>query len=985
MKNRNENKSILLPPRQIILFLISVFVFTFSAYACASISVSNDNDQPKQNVNAKGNFVISSNGKTVPLYASSKDFQGVLRVLKLFQNDIKMVTDSEPVISLDEVPSAKEIIIVGTIGKSEVVDKLIEKKKLNVEEVADKWDSYLRQVIENPYPGVERALVIAGSNKRGTMYGMFDISKQIGVSPWYWWADVPVKKQNEIYVSSQKIIEGEPKVKYRGIFINDEAPAFSGWTNEKFGGFNSKMYVHVFELLLRLKANFLWPAMWGSAFYDDDPENPKLADEYGIVISTSHHEPMMRAHDEWRRYGKGGAWNYEKNKDGLQDFWRKGIERMGDYESVVTLAMRGDGDEAMSPDANVSLLQTIVEDQRKILADVTKKDVTTIPQVWALYKEVQEYYDKGMRVPDDVTLLLCDDNWGNVRKLPHLGDKPRAGGYGIYYHFDFVGGPRSYRWLNTTQIERVWEQMHLSYRYGADRIWVVNVGDLKPMELPISFFLDYAWDPEKIKAEDLPGYYRSWAGNKFGTKYADDIATILKGYTKFNSRRKPESIEPGTYSLTNYREAETVVADYKKLEEKAEKIYEEISDEYKDAFYQLVLHPVQACANLNEMYVAVAKNRLYAKQGRASANNFAEKVKQLFERDAEISEFYHKVIAGGKWNHMMSQPRIGYTSWNNPEKNIMPAVGNVDLPEKADMGVAVEGSDKWLPGESSEAFLPEFDSFNKQSYYIEIFNRGKNSFDYSIATSAGWLKVSAAKGKIDLQERIWVSIVWDKAPKGNHNAFLKINGNEGKEITVNVVINNYDNLKLTGENIFIESNGYASMEAENYFNAVNNDEVSWIKIPNLGRTASSMAPMPVTAKAQTPEGNSARLEYKVYLFNSGEVELKTYLCPTLNFGYTDGMRFAVSIDDEIPQIINMNEGENIPDWKYPGWWNNAVMNNIRTYTTKHNIDKPGEHIVKFWVVDPGIVLQKLVVETKECPPSYLGQPQSYNSVLVNKK
>ena len=323
--------------------------------------------------------------------------------------------------------------------------------------------------------------------------------------------------------------------------------------------------------------------MWGRAFYDDDSLNPKLADEYGVVISTSHHEPMMRAHVEWQRYGSG-PWNYEKNENALKDLWRKGIERMNGYESVITLAMRGDGDEAMSPDANVELLEKIVKEQREIIKDVMKKEIEDVPQVWALYKEVQEYYDKGMRVPDDVTILLCDDNWGNIRKLPKLnveqseipprGEKPRKGGYGIYYHFDYVGGPRNYKWLNTNQIERVWEQMHLAYEYGADRIWIVNVGDIKPMEFPIDFFLDYAWNPEKYPAESLFEYYRSWAEEQFGKEYSDEIADIISKYTKYNSRRKPELLSPETYSLINYREAETVVLDYNQLLEKANKIYE---------------------------------------------------------------------------------------------------------------------------------------------------------------------------------------------------------------------------------------------------------------------------------------------------------------------------------------------------------------------------------------------------------------------------
>lgn len=439
---------------------------------------------------------------------------------------------------------------------------------------------------------------------------------------------MPVKQQQNLYVLPGRHTDGEPAVKYRGIFINDEAPALAGWATEKFGGFNAEFYAHVFELIVRLKGNYLWPAMWGRTFYVDDPKNPELADAYGVVIGTSHHEPLMRAHDEWRRFGSS-PWNYQTNPDTLQKFWREGIRRMGDNESLVTIGMRGDGDEPMSEGSNIALLEKIVKDQRGIIADVTGKPASETPQVWALYKEVQDYYDKGMRVPDDVMLLLADDNWGNIRKLPKIGEKERPGGYGIYYHFDYVGGPRNYKWINTNPLPRIWEQMHLAYEHGVNRIWIVNVGDIKPIEFPTEFFLDYAWNPAKWSAERLDDYTRLWAAEQFGEEHAAAIANMLSRYGKYNALRKPELLSPETYSLTNYREAERVVAEYNELAEKAEQLYQKMPDEAKDAFYQLVLYPVKASANLNALYLAVAKNHLYAKQGRAATNQMADKAKAL--------------------------------------------------------------------------------------------------------------------------------------------------------------------------------------------------------------------------------------------------------------------------------------------------------------------------------------------------------------------
>ncbi|MGD8779406.1 MAG: glycosyl hydrolase 115 family protein [Ignavibacteria bacterium] len=931
-----------------------------------------------------GFFVVSTSGVAAPILLSSPDFKGVKRVANHLQNDIQNVTGKKPPLITDTIPETGSAIIVGTIGKSKLIDELIKRQKLDTDQITGKWETFLIQTIESPFPGIKTAVVIAGSDKRGTIYGMFDMSEKIGVSPWYWWADAPVKKKTEIYVKPGRYTLGEPKVKYRGIFINDEAPALSGWSQEKYGTvqFNHKLYQHVFELILRLKGNFLWPAMWGRAFYDDDPKNPELADEYGIVISTSHHEPMMRAHVEWERYGSG-PWNYEKNAEVLRKFWREGIERMGSNESIVTLAMRGDGDEAMSPNANIELLQNIVKDQREIIAEVTGKDVTTIPQVWALYKEVQEYYDKGMRVPDDVTLLLCDDNWGNIRKLPNLKDEPREGGYGIYYHFDYVGGPRNYKWLNTNQIERVREQMHLAYEYGAKEIWIVNVGDIKPMEFPIDFFLDYAWDPEAISAEDLPSYYVNWAEEQFGSDNSREIADILAKYTKYNSRRKPEMLSPSTYSLTNYSEAETIVNDYNDLYKKAKSIYDSIPVEYKDAFYQLVLHPVEACSNLNELYVTTAKNRLYAEQGRNTTNELAEKVEELFEKDAAITNYYNEELTDGKWNHMMDQTHIGYTYWQQPDENSMPEVAKIDIPDDPEMGVSVESSeDYWTDGESG-AVLPVFDNFNNQSYYFEIFNRGKIPFEYFVKPADSWIKVSSLNGEIKNQVRLRVNIDWDNAPKGKKESTISISGPGSSKISVKAIIENNNSLSDELKNCFVESNGFISIEAVNYSNSVESN-VEWKTIPNLGRTNSAVTLMPGTVSNLNPSENGSRLEYNTYFFSTGEANVKFYLSPALNFGYSEGLRLGVSMDDGEPQIINVNENDT-PDWKYPQYWNIMVANNTRYIDAKFKIDRPGKHILKFWAVDAGIVLQKIVIDMGGVKQSYLGPPQSYNSTLINEQ
>jgi hypothetical protein len=932
-------------------------------------------------------FDLSIDGKVTPLVMSSDDYLGVQRVAKDLQNDIERVTDAKPEL-LNELPKgAQDVVVVGTIGKSPLIDELIATGKLNVAGVAGRWEASVTETIEKPWPGVERALVIAGSDKRGTIFGMYELSRQIGVSPWHWWADVPPRKAKSLWVLPGRYVD-QPQVKYRGIFINDEEPALGGWARESFGGVNSKMYSHMFELILRLKGNYLWPAMWGKSIYDDDPESPRLADEYGIVIGTSHHEPMMRAHVEWERYGEGGAWNYKANAAKLREFWREGIRRMGDNESVITLAMRGDGDEPMSAEADIALLETIVADQRKILTEELKKPLESQPQVWALYKEVQEYYDKGMRVPDDVTLLLCDDNWGNIRKLPNLKDKPRAGGYGIYYHFDYVGGPRNYKWLNTTQIARVWEQMHLAYRHGVDRLWVVNVGDLKPMEYPIEFFLDYAWNPEAWPADRLPEYARAWAAAQFDKQHASTIARLITAYTTINSRRKPELLSPETYSLVNYNEWERVSAEYNALAAEAQALSNQIPTDQRDAFFQLVLFPIQAGANLNELYYTVARNRLFAEQGRAITNELAERARKLYVRDAELCRQYNENLADGKWQHMMDQTHIGYTYWQQPDKQVMPEVKEIEIGSEAKLGVAIEGSKSAWPGSDEQAVLPELTPWSQQSVWIDVFNRGKeepgghvsSALGYHVKTSQPWVAVKSSSDRED-SDRLNVSVDWDKAPPGEHQIELAISG-AGETVKVQLPVNKP---KAEGVHGFVESGNAVSIDAEHFTRAVGTGVIYWNRIPNLGRSVSgSMATFPVTADMQiagmrnktgtafraTVNNDAPHLEYKVHLFKSGKVKVKAYLAPTLDFQNKGGLECAVSFDDEQPQIVNLHPDTSVPAWEA------MVAINANIITSEHEIAEPGEHTLKFWMVGPGVVIERLVIETGEVPTSYLGPPES---------
>jgi hypothetical protein len=909
-------------------------------------------------------FPLFENKKATALIASNNDFAGVHRAIKNLQQDFMRVGDTEPTLSFDQLPSAKEIILIGTIEKNPLIDQLAKQKKIDLKNLNGKWESYIIQVVEHPFPSVDRALVIAGSDKRGTIYGTYEISRSIGVSPWYWWADVVPKKKNTQYISPERFVSGEPAVKYRGIFINDEEPSLGRFVVEKYGGFKHDFYEKVFELLLRQKANFLWPAMWWGAFNSDDPLNPELADEYGIVMSTSHHEPMMRAHAEWKKAGTG-EWNYETNTEVLRKFWKEGIERMGNRESIVTLAMRGDGDMAMSAETKTTLLEKIVKDQRDIIREVTKKDVTKTPQVWAIYKEVQDYYDKGMRVPDDVTLLFCDDNWGNIRKLPDLKGPRRQGGYGIYYHFDYVGDPRNYKWINTNQISKVWEQMHLAYRYGVDRIWIVNVGDIKPMEFPISFFLDFAWNPNKWNANNLNEFSIRWCSEQFGTQFAREISEIIDKYTRFNARRKPELLEPSTYSQVNFREADNIISEYRQLEKQALAIYDKIQPELKDAYYQLVLYPVMASANLNDLYVTVGKNQLYAAQGRSSTNDLATRAKALFEKDKELSSYYNKTLANGKWNNMMNQIHIGYTYWQDPKEAVMPETQTVTPGAEAEMAVAVEGSENfYLKGKAS---LPGFYSYQKESHYLDVFNRGMKDFTFTASSSVPWIQLSNQSGRVEKEARIEVSIDWNLAPKGKTENSIRIRDDRGKEILVAVEI---DNSSITDFSGFVETDHFISIEAEHFTKAVDSKEIKWQVIPGYGRTLSGVTTLPVTSSVQKISPETPHLEYAIFLNDTSTLHANLLLGTTLAFNANMGLKIGISLDDEAPTIINIHQGDN------PQSWEKMVSDNVRTVTSKHKVKSAGKHTLKYWMIDPGIVLQKIILQTGGLSSSYLGPPES---------
>lgn len=942
---------------------------------------------------ADKSFTIIANAMAAPVYIDPDDWKGVIRAADDLGDDVRKVSGIAAQVYKD-IHFTKGAVLIGTIGKSKIIDKLIAEGKIDVRKVKDQWESFLIQTVDGN-------LVIAGSDKRGTIYGIYDVSEKIGVSPWYWWADAPMQKNSSLYIKAGRYTQPSPKVKYRGIFINDEDPSFAQWARGKFGGINSKMYVHMFELLLRLKANYLWPAMWGKAFNEDDPMNPVMADEYGIVMGTSHHEPMMRAHEEYvSRKKEVGAWDYTTNAENLKHFFEEGLQRNKAYDNLITIGMRGDGDVALGKGddrENIEVLRKVVTDQREIIRKVYGKDPAEVPQLWAIFTEVQRYYDAGLTVPDDVTLLFCDNNWGYIRRTGPLSERKRKGGLGLYYHIDMNGGPWNDRWINTTTIPKLREQFHLAYQTGIDRIWIVNVGDLKPKELPIDFIMRYAWNPDAIPEDKVWDYTINWAGSIFGKAHAREIAEIVSTYSQYNLWRKAEVQDPRIFSFVNYHEADSVSRLWRNLVAKAEAIEKEMPAEAKAAFYQLVLYPAKASAGVAEIYLAAGRNNLYAKQGRVSANEQASIARALFEQDIQLSDYYNGPMADGKWSKMMQDIHIGYEKWSMPKSSKLPELKEVTPLSAPAMGVAIEGSEDAWPGAAGQAALPVFDAMQKQRYYIDVFNRGTGTFEYTAKGDKSWISVSKQGGKVETEDRLYVDIDWAAIPQGMGQGVIEIAYGANK-VSVSVNVHNQP-LPSVKEPYFGALTGEYTIQAYQYNANISGKYARWIFLPGLGRGEGNMGIHPVTAPS-ADVATAPRLEYKVYLPAADHTTVMLGVLPVQDVNPARGLRIAVSIDNEKPRIIDARKGfvdtfgEYTPDNlsrskvlkplpRADREWalaprrqsrRNEIFDNMRWLDADLDVKSAGIHTLKVYMIDPELVLEKIVVNPDNAHPSYFGAP-----------
>ncbi|KAJ4039041.1 hypothetical protein NW761_010342 [Fusarium oxysporum] len=950
---------------------------------------------------------------SIPLVGASivvdqSDYPGVIHAARDLAQDFARVTkgDASPLIVIssdsdyDKIQT-KTAIVVGSVASSGVIKTLAQQGKLDTQAIDGKWETFSTNIIDQPLGKCEKALVIAGSDKRGAIFGIYTLSEQIGVSPWYWWADVPPKHHEDIYATEKQNVHGEPSVRHRGIFLNDEAPALTGWVREKFGGYNSKFYVKVFELLLRLKANFLWPAMWpgypnpGASFFTDDPLNQKLADEYGIVISTSHHEPMQRLSNEWFAENPDGSWNWLTNKQKITEFFEHGASRAKGCDSYFTLGIRGEYDKKMLAEDPAAVVQDAIETQRQVIKKVYGRE-DAVPQLFAIYKEVQSMFETGrLNVPDDVTLLFQDDNFGTIRRLPTKEEAKGKGGAGVYYHLQYVGDPRSYKWINTNSLGKVWHQLQQAYHHNARQIWVFNVGDLKPQEIPISFAMALAWDINSIKHDTLSQFFSQAAEREFGSVLADEVGSIWHRHDRLLALRKHEHIEPDTFSVLHYREADSVYCRWKELLDDAENLQARVSEEQKAASFQLVLHPTKASYIYNKVRWSQALNKLYARQRRNSANTYAQIALDAFDQDFTLSEEYHSLL-DGKWNHILMQPHYGYEdTWHAPSRDMIGGLCFVQKRQNSNpivgqMGVAVEGHEGVRPGrinEESERTHPSrrdlvpgltlrpMSRYGPPARYFDIFTRGVPKINWSASALQPWIKLSQGSGVLlpgQDDARVEISVDWGQVPDDfNEEVLIDVQSQEGDFEQVHLPIN--------GRRVpnsfkgFVEQDGFVSIPATDC-----PIETPYLVLPDAGRLESGSLTL---APGTDSDDSVPYVHYPFYLFTeTSNATLVQYFGTTLDLSSEDILTYDIRIDEEQSQSYTLQKRtpeseKNAADkgWASADGWFFAASDNV--WVREHALTLgPGAHTLHLRLGHANMLLEKIVIDCGGVAKSYLGPP-----------
>lgn len=949
----------------------------------------------------EGDFRLVHDEVVAAIHVAESDYDVVKIAAQDLQRDIRRVTGKRPEIRSEIADLSDHAILVGTIGRCPAIDGLIDAGRLAVADVAGQWETFVIDTVSNPLPGIRWALVIAGSDRRGTAYGVYELCERIGVSPWYWWADVHPQKREQLIVKAGRYRHGPPSVKYRGIFINDEIWSLREWASRTFApeeakdqkGLGPTTYRRVFELLLRLKANFLAPAMHiGTKPFNEYPENKVLADRYAIVMGSSHCEPMLRNNQgEWDSEVYG-PWDYAANGDTIRRYWDERVKENGRFENIYTVGMRGIHDSAMAgqdslADRAVRLAQ-IIDDQREILRERIDADVTEVPQTLWLYKEVLELFQSGLDLPEDVTIVWPDDNHGYLWRLPTPEQQQRSGGSGVYYHVSYWGRPHDYLWLCSTPPALIWEEMRKAYDHQARTLWVLNVGGIKPYEICIEFFLKLGWDIEVRDHANLGEYLVQWAAREFGEEYQQAIASILQEYYRLASARKPEhmgwsQVYPNTqtkiseFSAFNYGdEAQRRIDEYEALVDQANAIYAGLPSEKWDAFYQLVLYPVRCASLMSQKFLHAQKSHLYAAQDRASANEYAEKAKDAWERIQAETDFYNQELADGKWRFMMSWHPRGLPAFG------MPSVATVEPCDEARMGVVVEGAAElpsWKCGEYSDTGPSPvlFDVYTRERRFVDLFSTGSTPFSWSARTSAPWIRLSESSGTLEQEQRLWIEIDWASAPQGEAVGGEVTFSGGGSSEAVHLQILNPSSPRPEEVAGFVEIDGCVSMNAGHFTNKIDRGGAGWQVVQGLGRTGRAVTVLPTTVPSQISVEEmlvkSPELHYQVYVFSPGEFAVSTRCVPTHGLHDECGLRYALAFDDQRPQIVDVETRGNEHDKQ----WQQNVLRGAAINTTRHQIPTVGSHTLRIWMVDPGVVIDQIFMDAGGIRQSYLGPPETW--------
>lgn len=948
---------------------------------------------------------------------------GVKKVAGKVAKDVEGTLSFCPEICETAVP-AKQAVIAVTAGSGKLAETLCSKiSKLG--QVEGKRESYAFIVAENPVEGIESALVIYGSDKLGTIYGLFHLSELLGVTAMVDWGDCQYVKQDSFILKEEdSFVSKEPSVKYRGFFINDEWPCCGNWATSHFGSFNAKMYDHIFEYLLRMKGNYLWPAMWAENFMLDGPdlESMKLADEYGIYIGMSHHEPCMRSGAEYSKVRGpkspyGDAWSYVTNKEGILRFWEDGVKRSIGHNVFPTVGMRGENDSKMLGEDslisdNVRLLKEIITKQREMIHEHLETDGKKVPQLFAVYKEVEDYYFgggseeglRGFKELEDVTLLLCEDNWGNMRALPEAFERNHKGGFGMYFHLDYHGDPVSYEWVSSTELSKIWEQMTEAYEYGVRELWIVNVGDVKFQEFPLNYFMDLAYDFEKwgsLAPNSTKEYTKAWIESVFGSytskEEREEIQEVLEGYLKINALRKPESLNDTVYHPAHYLECEKLLSFCGKLEEKNERLWKILEERgMGDAYFSMIYFSAEASFNLLKMHLYSGKNHLYASQGKAVANEYDKLVEACIKKDealkTQMAEF-----KDGKWAGMELASHIGFTNWNDEDWRY-PVRHIVRLPKKPRLVVTRADKTQHYTNQYFPITLviDDFVVSSSKKAKIQIANGGQGSVKWKIQEGARkvgldgiahesgegsrceWLEFSQISGETTLQDEVEISLKEENLPLGEEVSCSFEIKTETEFVPVLVKALKKDTSALP-EGAFLAEHGMFVIDAVHYADKqaglYEGEAVEFEELYDFGKYQSGIKAFPVTSSFDSKE-NAPSVTYELYSEEEKDCFLNLYTSPANPLIYGGKLSVEVSVNEGAGKLVEFTKagykgGE-------PGCipWEQAVLNQEHVGSTEISLKK-GLNKITVFAREAGMVLERLVVYPKdiERAVSYLGEKE----------